>query len=209
MTTATRNGSSATTEVMVHPLEIGLLEIHIEGDSPLITHRFDEKAKKMMLDKMQKKAAKAREKRDPWMDFCRSLHWLGEMPRKPSKKAVKEGRYGFPSVGFKAAAINACSQLAGITKVAARGAFHIPGELVEIVGFPEMREDIVRIGMGTTDLRYRGEFKEWNATFVIRYNAGMMSEEQLVNLFNVAGFASGIGEWRPQKGGSNGMFHVA
>jgi hypothetical protein len=29
-----------------------------------------------------------------------------------------------------------------------------------------------------------------------------------VNLFNVAGFAVGVGEWRPERDGSNGMFHV-
>jgi len=27
-------------------------------------------------------------------------------------------------------------------------------------------------------------------------------------LFNVAGFAIGVGDWRPQKDGSNGMFRV-
>lgn len=32
--------------------------------------------------------------------------------------------------------------------------------------------------------------------------------EQIVNLFNVAGFACGVGEWRPSKDGSFGTFHV-
>jgi hypothetical protein len=32
--------------------------------------------------------------------------------------------------------------------------------------------------------------------------------EQIVNLFNIGGFACGVGEWRPGKDGSNGMFHV-
>ena len=35
------------------------------------------------------------------------------------------------------------------------------------------------------------------------------SVEQIVNLFNVAGFGIGVGEARPQKNGSWGMFHVA
>jgi hypothetical protein len=30
-----------------------------------------------------------------------------------------------------------------------------------------------------------------------------------VNLFNTAGFAIGVGEWRPQRDGSYGMFHIA
>ena len=72
-----------------------------------------------------------------------------------------------------------------------------------------MREYMVRIGMGTADIRYRGEFKKWSTTLHIRYNSNAMSAEQIVNLFNVAGFACGVGEWRPQKDGSYGCFHVA
>jgi hypothetical protein len=30
-----------------------------------------------------------------------------------------------------------------------------------------------------------------------------------VNLFNTAGFGVGIGEWRSEKDGQHGMFHVA
>ena len=83
------------------------------------------------------------------------------------------------------------------------------GELVKIEGEPTMREDMVRVGMGTADLRYRGEFREWSTTFMIRYNANVLSVEQHVNLFNTAGFAIDVGEWRPQKDGSYGMFRVA
>ena len=71
-----------------------------------------------------------------------------------------------------------------------------------------MREDMVRVGMGAADLRYRGEFTEWQADVPVRYNANAWSIEQLINVFNVAGFASGVGEWRPQKNGNFGMFKV-
>jgi hypothetical protein len=36
-----------------------------------------------------------------------------------------------------------------------------------------------------------------------------MSAEQVLNLFNTAGFACGVGEWRPERDGSNGRFRVA
>ena len=71
-----------------------------------------------------------------------------------------------------------------------------------------MREDMVRIGMGTADLRYRGEFKNWATTLTIRYIPFAISMEQIINLFNVGGFSCGVGEWRPEKGGSFGMYHV-
>ena len=63
--------------------------------------------------------------------------------------------------------------------------------------------------MGTADIRYRAEFKKWKATLTIRYNAHVISTEQIINLYHVAGFSIGIGDWRPQKEGSHGMFHVA
>jgi hypothetical protein len=55
---------------------------------------------------------------------------------------------------------------------------------------------------------YRGEFPTWSATFEVRYNASVLFADQITNLFNVAGFGVGIGEWRPQKNCSFGRFHV-
>jgi hypothetical protein len=68
---------------------------------------------------------------------------------------------------------------------------------------------MVRIAMGTADIRYRGVFNEWSTTFALRFNKNVLSPEQIVDLFNTAGFAIGVGEHRPEKNGSLGMFHVA
>jgi hypothetical protein len=185
------------TPIEIAPPDIRIIQITVVGDSPLICHRWSEKAKKSMLDKQMKKARTAKQAKDPEEDYRQSLyHYEG-------------GGYGFPAVGLKSSAVDACSQVDGITKVNARAAFHIIGELVKIDGEPGPREDMVRIAMGTADIRYRGEFKQWSATFQIRYNHNVLSPEQIVNLFNTAGFGVGIGEWRPQKDGSFGMFHVA
>lgn len=194
-------------------LDIRLMEVTVVGDSPLIVHAWSEKAKKEMLGKQMKQAKQAKEAKDPKADFESSLYRLGE-------------GYGFPSIGFKAAAVTACTSVAGITKVAARQAFHILGEDVDVQGAfdgtkarhnlvriegvePSMREDMVRVGMGTADLRYRGEFADWHARLLVRYNANVLSESQILNIINVAGFAVGVGEWRPEKDGMSGMFHVA
>lgn len=188
---------SAPAENMTLPkMNIQRFEITLIGDSSLICHRWSEKAKKEMRDKQMKRATVARAAKNPDEDFKQSLY------------PHPDGGYGFPTVAFKAAAVDACSQIEAITKVEARGAFHIDGELVKIEGKPEMREDMVRVGMGTADLRYRGEFKTWKTTFTVRHNANVLSAEQIVNLFDTAGFSVGVGEWRPQKDGSHGMFHV-
>ena len=183
-------------------LNIETMEITIIGETPLICHRWSEKAKKEMLDKQMKKAKPAKAAKDPEEDYRQSLY---ELPG---------GGYGFPVVAFKNAAVTACTSVAGITKVAARQAFRVGssldgGELVEIHGVPEMREDMVRIGMGTADIRYRGQFVNWWATVIVRYNANVLSAEQIVNLFNTSGFGVGLGEWRMEKDGQYGCFRVA
>jgi hypothetical protein len=186
-----------TVVIELPPMDIRQVEITLVGDSPLICHAWSSKAKKEMLAKQMKTAKMAKEAKDPQRDYEESLYHL------------PEGGHGFPAVGFKSAAVTACSHVSGVTKVVSRGAFHIVGDMVKIDGTPQPREDMVKIAMGTADIRYRGEFREWRCTFTVRYNAGVMSADQIVNLFNVAGFAVGVGEWRPERDGSFGMFHVA
>lgn len=193
----------------VPAIDVRTFQIILEGDSPLISHAWSDKAKKMILDKQTKAAKSSKEAKNPWMDFCDSLYWLTPRPEMPTPEDIAKAKFGFPVVGFKEAAVSAGYQ-SGITKnkVISYGAFHIVGDFVEIIGTPEIREDMVRVGMGVADIRYRGEFKKWQTTLTIRYNAGVMSMEQIINLFNLGGFACGVGEWRPSKGGSFGMFHV-
>ena len=188
----------ATKEVAITipQMDIRVLQLKVVGDSPLICHAWSSKAKKMMLDKQMKKAKTAKESKDPDQDFKESLY------------SLPDGGYGFPAVAFKSAAVDACSHVDGLTKVSARGSMHIIGDMVQIEGTPTMREDMVRVGMGTADIRYRGEFRAWSCMLTLRYNAAVISDEQVVNLFNTAGFAIGVGEWRPQRDGSFGMFHV-
>lgn len=203
------------TSVCIPAINIQHATIKLVGDSPLIVHKWSEKAKKEILDKQQKKAkTKGHDVKDPVRDFIDSLYWLSNEPAEKNEEgflaAVQSGaRFGFPSVAFKASAVSA-GYRCGVTKdkVSMNAAFHIDGEYVEIHGTPDMREDMVRVGMGVADIRYRGEFKEWYAVFDVKYNASAISLEQLVNLFNLGGFACGVGEWRAEKGGTFGMFHV-
>ena len=172
-------------------------QLTLIGDSPLICHKWSEKAKKQMLDKhMGVPKTGKKENKDPQRDYKESLY---EYPG---------GGYGFPTVAFKSAAVDACSTIEGVTKVQARGAFHINGDLLKIEGKPSIREDMDRVFQGKPDIRYRGEFKEWRTSFVVRYRTDVLNKEQIINLFNIGGFAVGVGEWRPQKDGSFGMFHV-
>lgn len=194
---ASVQASTQAVAISIPPIRVQQMEITLIGDSPLICHAWSDKAKKQMLDKQMKKAKGAKEAKDPERDYKESLY---EHP---------EGGFGFPCVAFKAAAVGACRFSDGIKMTEARGAFHVVGELAAIKGKPSMREDMVRIAMGTADIRYRGEFKAWSVKLLISYNADALSPEQIVNLFNLAGFGVGVGEWRPERDGSYGRFHVA
>lgn len=206
--------------IEIKPIEIELLNIRIVGDSPLIMHAWSEKAKREMLEKQMKVTkTKAREAKNPVEDFIRSMYWLTPMPtdftEEGFEKAIAEGaRFGFPVTGIKQAAMSAAYRNGWVeNQMGLRGAFFFlanADQMVEIVSDkPIMREDMVKVGMGTADIRYRGEFRNWHADLTIQYNKnGKYTAEQIINFINGGGFSCGIGEWRPEKDGQYGMFHV-
>lgn len=211
---------SKEAEVQIVALDIKEVPIRIVGDTPLIVHAWSEKAKRMMLEAQQKATkTKAKDIRDPFAEFMNSLYWLTDKPEEDTEeafvKSVKDGaKFGFPVGAIKMAANSAAYRLGWVkNQMVLRGSYFLKsefGDMAEIIGpAPECREDMVRIGMGSADLRYRGEFKNWHMDFVLQYNAsGAMTLEQILNCINAGGYVCGIGEWRPERDGSNGCFHV-
>jgi hypothetical protein len=185
-------------------LDIRTLEVRIVGDSELICHKWSKKAIKQIIDKQMMVAGEGKEPKDPVHDYRESLYVMSEAD------PFEDGVFGFPTIAFKNAAVDACTSLGkSITKVQARQAFHMIGEYVVIEGRPRMREDMVRVGPSkSADVRYRGGFPEWGCNLRVRFNARVLSAEQIVNLLNIAGFAVGVGEWRSEKDGQFGLFRV-
>lgn len=192
---AAKTNTASAVNIQLPPIKIETLTLMLVGDSPLIVHAWSEKAKRQMLDKQMKKAAQAKEAKDPEADYEACFY------------RTETGGYGFPAIGVKSAMVSACRFL-DMKMTEARGAFHIDGEMLPLIGTPRPREDMVRVGMGTADIRYRPEFPEWKMPVSVKYNASVVSPEQVANLLNTAGFAIGIGEWRPERNGSYGRFHV-
>ena len=209
--------------VPITPIETREVKIRIVGETPLIVHAWSEKAKRQMLEAQQgKKAGSKKDFKNPTEDFINSLYWLDGKPTEYTEEAFDEAvengaRFGFPVKAFKAAAVSAAYRN-GWTKdkVSARGSFFLLGEdgsteFAEIHSPepPVMREDMVKIGMGTADIRYRGMFLDWYVDLILSYNKnGQYSLENILNMINAGGYSCGIGEWRPEKDGNNGMYHV-
>lgn len=194
MTEAQVNISRIDTEHMFVP---------IIGTSPLIMHKFSEKAKRQMLDAQQGRKS-PKERRDPEADYQASFY------------RTKEG-YGFPAIAFKACTIGAARFFGKDVKMTELRQFLFfkgqvserdPQSLVEIVGEPKMREDIVRLGMSGTDLRYRAEFAEWSAVLEIIYVRSALTQSSVLSLVDAGGMGVGVGEWRPEKKGDFGTFAV-
>jgi hypothetical protein len=80
--------------VKIQSLDLRTLRVPIIGTSPLIVHKFSEKAKKQMLDAQQGRK-NIKQHKDPEADYLASFY------------KTKDGRYGFPVIAFKAATVSA------------------------------------------------------------------------------------------------------
>jgi hypothetical protein len=195
--------------ILIPQLDVRVAHVPIEGITPLIMHKWSEKAVAMMLEKQQKKAKAPKEAKDPEECFRQATY------------TVTGGGYGFPAVGFKAAMVGACRRVPGLSMTLAKTVFFVRSDsvgtggehLVRIKGpEPVMRRDMVRLESGVADIRFRPEFRDWSADLQVEYDASMVSEEQVVQLVELAGTWGGIGEWRPSAPkcatGSYGRFCV-
>ena len=220
-------------EIAIRKMETVTAKIRIVGDSPLIVHAWSEKAKREMLDAQTgKNKTKKKPCKLPFDDFARALYWITPMPTETINdpcngeqrevvteelfdKAVKEGaKFGFPANSFKMAGNSAAYRMNWVkNQMSLRGAYFISseyGELAEIKGdVPMLREDTVRVGMGSSDLRYRPIFENWHCDLNLTIDKGYgLTLDDIVNVINAGGSGVGIGEWRPEKDGIFGRYHV-
>lgn len=214
--------------IIIRPIEIATVQVRVVGDTPLIMHAWSEKAKRMMLEAQQgKKKGKAKEYRNPAREFIDSLYYMAHKPVLADnasedecwaafQKSIEDGAtFGFPATAFKQGTQAAAYRLGWVkNQMGLRGAFFIKSDengLVPILSdVPVMREDMVKLsGGGSADLRYRGEFRNWSAVLTIDYNRnGEYSLENILSAIQAAGFMCGVGEWRPERDGDFGRYHI-
>lgn len=185
--------------IMIPPIRPILTEVTIRGISPLIVHAWSEKAKKQMRDKQQGHAKEGKEFKDPEADF------------NSSRYLDAQGRDCIPAVALKGCAVEA-GVICGVFKTTLRKSFFVGGESdlipLTLEEPPVMREDMVRIGQGVADIRYRACYHRWSIKIPVEFQPRLISAEQLFNLFDNAGYSVGLGEWRPERDGQFGRFRV-
>lgn len=206
----------ATGSILIPAMTVGRCKIEIVGTTPLLVHRFSEKARRQMEEKQQGAATKAKEKRDPQNDFYQSMYILSGDPTKdapglPSSECT--AIHGMPVGGVKNSMVRG-AKAAGATMTDCRSAFFVLADgrcdnqsMVKIDFAEVVRNDgIVRLQGSTADLRYRAEYRDWRAELLIEFNASQIGIAQLVNLLRTAGFGTGLCEWRPECSGDFGRF---
>lgn len=213
MPTATKNGATSEAgekTVLIPEIRLQRVVITIEGATELITHRFGDAAQAKMEAQQQQAAKVAKPPRDPHAEYVDSLYVIA--PNDGTKGAEVDpetGRFGFPGAGIKKALVAAGGRFADEKFVVLRGLINIQGDLIEIRGGkPRMRRDPCKLASGVSSITYRPGFPQWEADIPVVFNAGMISLEQVLNLFQIAGFSIGIGDWRPEKNGTFGQFVI-
>jgi hypothetical protein len=192
----------ADATIEIHQIAAETLLVPLVGTTPLIVHRFSEKAKRQMLDNMQGRKS-PKQAKDPQAEYEAAFYRLGD------------GGYGFPSLAFKAATVGGARFYSGVTMTALKQFMYLRGEvgddgraLTRIEGEPVMREDVVTVGRNGSDLRYRPQFSEWRATLEVTYVTSALTRGSVLSLIDAGGMGVGVGEWRPEKDGDFGTYRV-
>jgi hypothetical protein len=214
--------ATTTGAISLQRLGRSMIRVPVQGLTPLITNKFSAKAQQIMLDRQMGKPVE-RQPKDPEQNFRDAQHLL------------PGGAPAFPSVGFKAAIVDAARFFKGskLPMTDLRRMIFVNGEpgtdqanrtlLVPVWGewtgeesalvpaTAVMRQDYARNETGVADIRFRPEYWPWSAVLEVVWVRNSLTLESVIALVDAAGFA-GIGEWRPaskeSNPGSYGTFRV-
>jgi hypothetical protein len=96
--------------------QIKQMVVEIFGSSPIIFHKWSEKAKRQIREKQAKKAQKGRETRNPEAEYKDSFYY------------DKDGDIAFPTLCIKQAITNAARSLDGVPMTLLRGNVFVLGD---------------------------------------------------------------------------------
>jgi len=204
-TTSTAEAEAPVTDatITIDKIAVQTITVPIVGMTPLIVHRFSEKAKGMMLAAMTGQR-QLKEPKDPQAEYQAAFY------------RIKGGGYGFPSVAFKLATIGGARFYGkSVTMTSLRQYLFFYGDpaedgqaLVPITGEPVMREDVTRVARGGTTLTYRPMFSDWSAVLQVRYVTSAITQASVLSLIEAGGMGVGVGEWRPERDGDFGTYRI-
>lgn len=183
-------------------------EVWIEGDAPLVIHKFSHKALLEIKAKQEAGSTAGSKRKKEAKDFERNFQ--------EARHLSFEGWDGIPASAFRQACISAC-RLVGFKMSLAKLSIFICEDgwdadegtpLVKIIGpAPRRLESMVRIGgiQKTVDIVARPQWLKWGARLRFKYDADQFTSNDILNLISRVGMQVGVCEGRPDSSNSAGM----
>ena len=192
--------------VTIKPPNIQTVKFNIQGNAPLVIHRFSAKTKQQMLQKMEAGGtAKGKRVRDA-LDT--------EAKYNEARYVSPDGWDGFNASSIRCALISAC-RLVGFKMTLAKMSLFVLQDgwdkdereipLVRIYGEPRKLESMARVETGQAYVTVRASYDQWQAKVRIRFDADQFTVQDVANLLARVGAQVGIGEGRPDSKNSAGM----
>ena len=189
--------------IEVNEIEMKEIVFNVLGSAPLIMNRFSQKAWQELLmptARQSRATLESKLKHDPTAEFRGALY----RTRDPNAPALIH----VPNGAFHGALAQAGVDMPGAAKAKLERLTSIVDTNICLYGVPHLFMSMVRNSdmNKTPDVRTRPIFPEWACTVTIRYTTPQITQRTVANLFGAAGVIVGVGDWRPQKGGSYGTW---
>lgn len=192
--------------IQISAPDFRIIQLKIRGTAPLVINRFSAKAMEIMRA-TQEAGSTARSKKTREAKDFDALY-------EGAKHTSDDGWEGIHAAAFRNGAISAC-RACGFKMTHAKLAFSVIADGFDRVdGAPLVRltEGVsepwvapTRNATGVVDLRCRPMYRTWASQLRIRFDRGMLTEEDVVNLIARVGMQVGIGEGRPDSKASAGL----
>lgn len=195
-----------TIQIQITPPDMVTTVFAIEGTAPLVVHKFSQKAKQGMIDKMVAGSTANKGKKREALNLDEAYD--------AARYISPEGWDGFNASAIRCAAISACRLVGFKMTLAKLSLFVLPDGrdklepeigLIRIYGKPRRLESVARVETGQAYVTIRPCYDEWTAKVHIRFDADQFTIKEVTNLISRVGEQVGIGEGRPDSKSSAGM----
>ena len=187
--------------------------VTIEGDSDLILNKMNDVSTKQLIDQRKDKA-KDLTKPNEWEQVITAMHWLNGKPTEYSEESLVDAlqnnapcltAFGLKKSFGQAVVRNEIDTYA--TKFDASVNVIGKGDGLVPIRFAEhhIDEKLMSPKKGSPVLVRLNRFSGWQADIEISFIENVYSQEQVINIINLAGFGLGIGSGRSS---GYGRYHV-
>lgn len=204
-----KEAAKPSVEIEIMEIKRGEFVVGIIGNTPLIMHRFSDKARRELTLPSPKKNAAAKAttlKHDPIKEAQGCAYNISD--------DTAPTFFGLPATTLKNATAAAALDIPGATKAVVGRLLTMEGQygdLIPLWGQPFLLASMVRNSDPgrTPDVRFRVVFPQWAMLVTVKYIQPNLSAKSVYNLMAASGMITGIGDWRQEKGkGSFGSFSL-